>query len=198
MRNYLSAGGCVTYSYADACRNIFNTIKMSNTVLKKNIPLNSFERVRKGYERFYVRKVSWRLNRTETYWHPNSSGYNSISFPFSWAAQPGDWGSSLCWDMVLILASSLQLIDFLSPTGYIIIWHPPASCGVTIRTQFNSSTVRVIPQYLRPDAPVIYTGAFIIWQLSRVRGQYVTVAVRVFYGPLIGIAYRLVDYCDAA
>ena len=38
---------------------------------------------------------------------PHSSGQSSISFPFFWAAQPGAWGSSLHWDMVLIPASSL-------------------------------------------------------------------------------------------
>ena len=51
--------------------------------------------------------------------------------------------------------------------GYIIVWHPPASCGHHISTQFNSSTVKVIPWYLRPDAPVIYTGASLIWQLGQ-------------------------------
>ena len=80
------------------------------SVLSKNIPLTLFERVRKGYERYYLWEVSWRLNRSATYWSPNSSGYGSISFPFSWAAQPGAWRPSLCWDMVLIPASSLQLI----------------------------------------------------------------------------------------
>ena len=70
--------------------------------------------------------------------------------------------------------SDLQLTDFLSHPGYIIFWHPPASCGVTIHTQFNPSTVTVIPWYLRPDVPVIHTGAFHIWQLGRVGGQYVT------------------------
>ena len=29
-----------------------------------------FERVRKGYERYYLWEVSWRLNRTATYWLP--------------------------------------------------------------------------------------------------------------------------------
>ena len=51
--------------------------------------------------------------------------------------------------------------------GYIIVWHPPASCGRHIFTQINLSTVKVIPWYLRPDAPVIHTSAFLIWQLSR-------------------------------
>ena len=35
----------------------------------------------------------------------HSSGHNSVSFLFSWTAQPGAWGPSLCWDMVLIPAS---------------------------------------------------------------------------------------------
>ena len=30
------------------------------------------------------------------------------------------------------------------------------------------------PWYLRPDAPVVYTGTFLIWQPGRVGGQYVT------------------------
>ena len=76
---------------------------------------------------------------------PNCSGYNSISFPFSWAAQLGAWGPSLCWDMVLIPASSLQLIWTSCRRGYIIIWRPPTSCEHHICTQFNLSTVKVIP-----------------------------------------------------
>ena len=32
----------------------------------------------------------------------------------------------------------------------------------------------LIPWYLRPDAPVIYIVAFLIWQPGRVGGQYVT------------------------
>ena len=58
----------------------------------------------------------------------HSSGHSSISFPFSWVAQSGAWRPSLCWDMVLIPASSLQLIWTSSRRGYIVIWHPPTSC----------------------------------------------------------------------
>ena len=69
------------------------------------------------------------LKKTATYWPPpNSSGYHSLSFSFSWAAQPGVWGPSLCWDMVIILASSLQLIWTFCRWGYIKIWRPPTSC----------------------------------------------------------------------
>ena len=93
---------------------------------------------------------------------PHSSGHSSISFPFSWAAQPGAWEPSLCWDMVLIPASSLQLIWTSCHQGYIIFWRPPTSCERHICTQFNPSTVKIISWYLRPDAPVIYTGAFLL------------------------------------
>ena len=37
-------------------------------------------------------------------------------------------GPSLCWDMVLIPASSLQLIWTSSRRGHITIWRPPTSC----------------------------------------------------------------------
>ena len=128
----------VTYSFADACRNIFNTIKTrGHSSSEKNIPLPLFERVRKAYERYYQWEVSWRQNRTGTYWPPNSSSYNNISFPFSWAAQPGAWGLSLCWDMVLIPASSLQLIWTSCRRGYIIIWLPPTSCE-----RYNSHSIQ--------------------------------------------------------
>ena len=74
--------------------------------------------IRKGYESFFEWEVSWRLNRTATYLPPpNSSGYNNISFLFSWAAQPLAWGPSLCCDIVLIPASSLQLIWTSCRTG---------------------------------------------------------------------------------
>ena len=59
---------------------------------------------------------------------PHSSGYHSLNFPFSWAAQPGALGPSRCWDMILIPASSLQLIWTSYHRGYIIIWRPPTSC----------------------------------------------------------------------
>ena len=51
-----------------------------------SLHLKGFEMVTKG---FTVWEVSRSLNKTATYWPPNSSGYSSISFPFSWAAQPG-------------------------------------------------------------------------------------------------------------
>ena len=156
-------------------QNIFNTIKTSGH--------SSLEK----YTSHFIRKGSKRLQKVllcERWvgdWtglqhiEPHSSGHSRISFPFSWAAQPGAWGPSLCWDMVLIPASSLQLILTSCHRGYIIIWCPPTSCKHHIRTQFNPLTVKVIPW--SPDIfdqmHLLFTQVhFFFWQLGR--GQYVT------------------------
>ena len=82
-----------------------------------------------------------RLQHIDTH----TSGYNSISLPFSWAAQPGAWGLSLCWGMVLIPASSLQLIWTSCCRDYIIIWHPPTS-----RERHNSHSIQSLDSQGRP------------------------------------------------
>ena len=101
--------------------------------------LKGFERVTKG-----IICERWVGDWTELqHIDPHSYGHNNVSLPFSWATQPGAWGPSLCWDMVLIPASSLQLIWTSCRRGYIIIWRPP--CERHICIQFNPSTVKVIP-----------------------------------------------------
>ena len=96
---------------------------------------------------------------------PSSFVFSSTSFSFCWAALSG----VLRAHNPLLGAGSLYSI--LSPTtdskltelpvapGYIIVWSPPASCERRICTQFNPSTVKVIPWYLRPDAPVPWLTA---------------------------------------
>ena len=76
---------------------------------------------------------------------PNSSCYHSLSFPFSWAAQPGAWWPSICWDMVLIPASSPQLIWTSCRQWYIIIWLPPTSCE-----RHNSHSIQPVDSQVRP------------------------------------------------
>ena len=122
-------------------------------------------------------EVSWRLNKDCNIWPPALLAITALlsRSPGLLNRGPGGPAGSHCLKLQQLPSNSeLQLSDFLSHPGYIILWHPPASWGVTICTQFNPSTVNVIPWYLRPDAPVIYTGAFLIWQLGRVGGQYVT------------------------
>ena len=79
----------------------------------------------------------------------NSSGYHSLSFPFSWAAQPGAWWSSLCWNMVLIPPSySPTDLNFLSPGLYNNLTPTYFLRASQFRTQFNPSTVKVAPDLL--------------------------------------------------
>ena len=81
------------------------------------------------------------------------------------AAQPGAWGPNLSWDMFLIPASSLQLIWTSCHRGYIIIWHPPTSCechNFALNSTHRQSRSPLISWYLRPDALVIYTCAFLL------------------------------------
>ena len=78
---------------------------------------------------------------------PHSYGHNSVSFPFSWAAQPGAWGPSL--------SGHVPHSSIFSPTdwtscapSYIIIWHPLFFLQASqFRTQLNPPTVKVISWY---------------------------------------------------
>ena len=120
-------------------------------------------------------QVSWRLNRTATYWPPTLLAITSF-LPVLLGCSNGGLGPSLCWDMVLIPTSSLQLMSTSCRRGHITIWHPPTSCE-----RHNSQSIQPLDSQgrplisFRPDAPVIYTGAFLIWQLGRVGGQYPTI-----------------------
>ena len=104
---------------------------------------------------------------------PSSFVFSSTSFSFCWAAQSGVLRAHSpllgagSYYSILSPTKWLQLTEVPVAPGNIIIWRSPASCGRHISTQFNPSTGRVMPRYLRPDAPVIYTGAFLIWQLGR-------------------------------
>ena len=166
------------YIYIYICGYIFNTITTSGHT--------SFEKytshfIRKGYERVIVWEVNWRLNKDCNILTPAllailallSCSPGLLKRRLVGPAFAKTWFSLLGLQQ-LTPNSDLQLTDVLSHPGYIIVWHPPTSCVVTIRTQFNPSIVKVISWYLRPDAPVIYTGAFLIWLLGRIRGQYVT------------------------
>ena len=133
--------------------NIVNTIMTNETQVFRKIYLSPFIRNdTKGLRGGYVWEVSWRLNKDCNILTPSSPGYSNASFSSCGAAQPGalraqfSAGSgSHCFELQQLTPNSdLQQTHFLSHPGYIIVCRPPASCGVTIRTQFNPSTVKVI------------------------------------------------------
>ena len=136
------------------------------------LPLYS-KGLRKGYCVRGELETEQRLHHID----PHSSGYSSISFLFSWTSQPVlldfTTGGLVLTPRTGTLTSNSDLQLPVAP-GYITIRRPPTSYEHHICTQFNPLTVKVIPRYLWLDAPVIYTGAFLIWQLGWVRGQYVT------------------------
>ena len=108
--------------------------------------------IRKGYERYYLWELSWRLNRTATYWHPLQQHF----FPVLLGRSIRDLGAQPQLGHGSHSSTFLQLADFLSHPGYIIVRHPPTSCERHNYTQFNPLTIKVIHWYLRPDAPIIY------------------------------------------
>ena len=145
--------------YTYTCRNKINNNDERTHFFRKIYLILYSKWLRKGYERvMFERWVGdWTNCNILT---PSSFVFSSTSFSFCWAAQSGCWGPiAFCWVLVLSTASYRQLTDSkklnlsVAP-GYIIVWHPPTSSGRLICTQFNPSTVKVIPWYLRPNAPV--------------------------------------------
>ena len=141
--------------------------------------LKGFERVTKG-----IICERWVGDWTELQ-HidpPNSSGYSSISFPFSWAAQPGAWGPSLSrtWSSFQhLLSNSSEALNYncsiggpegplcwvliLSTASYLQLTRTSCAPSYIIVLRPLNSTCRqsrLSPWYLQPDAPVNYTGAF--------------------------------------
>ena len=121
----------------------------------------------------------------------SSSDHSRTSSSFCWAAQPGSWGpkpSVWRWlslrhlvpncdwnsncdcnsNWTLPASNSNCLKPSVAP-GYIIVWHPPDSCGHTHLHRIQPRPqVKVIFWNPRPDAPAFcYTGASLNWRLSR-------------------------------
>ena len=112
---------------------------------------------------------------------PHSVGYNRVSFPFSWAAQPGAWGPSLCgyWFSLPHLISNsfdLQLIDCLSSprlyncsTPTFFFWASQITLIQTIHGQGYNILIFLDQMHL------LFTQVhFQFWQPGRVGGQYTT------------------------
>ena len=153
----------ISVAYTDACCNKINNNDDGHSSLEKYTSHTLFEIVAKGLRKGYVWKVSWRLNRDCNILTPSSSVFSSTSFSFSWAAQPGALRaqpSAESWfSLPRTATSDSKLAELPVAQGYIIVWHPPASCERHICTEFKLSTVKAIPWYLRPDEPVLWSTA---------------------------------------
>ena len=166
----------VTYSYADACRNIFNTIKTSGHSSLENYTSHFIWKGSKG-----LRKVLSVRGQLETEQNCNILTPTQLFWlqqhfpPSSWAAQPGACGPRVCWDMVFIASIfSPTNLNFLSPESY----NNLTSTYFLQASQFAlSSTLR--QSRLSPDifdrVYLLFTQVqFFFWRLDRVGGQYVT------------------------
>ena len=116
----------------------------------------------------YILTQSFSCDHSST----SSSSWLGCSTVGRWGPKPSVWSwfslrghpiSNCNWNC----NSNWLLKPFVAP-GYIIVWCPPASCGHTHLHRIQPfPQVKVIFWYLRPDAPVIYTGASLDWRLSR-------------------------------
>ena len=135
------------YTYTYTCGNIVNTI-MTNEHTSLEKYASHF--IQKGCEKVMCER--WVGDWTDcNILTPNSSVFSGTTFSFCWAAQSG----VLRAHSLLLVAGYLysilsrtnwhQLTQLHVPSGYIIVWHPPASCERRICTQFKPSTVKVTP-----------------------------------------------------
>ena len=155
-----------------------NTIQTSrHTSLEKY----SSHFIRKGHER-----VRGELETEQRQQYIDPQLFHAIAELLSHPAEllnRGPWRPSLCWVLVLTprtatTDSKLQTLisNWLTSCRTGLYNCLTSTCFSERRTptQLNPSTIKVIFGYLRQNSPIIYTGAFLIWQLGRVGGQYVT------------------------
>ena len=108
---------------------------------------------------------------------PHSYGHNSVSFPFSWAAQPGARRPSFSgtWSSFQRLLSNS--LNFLSLGSYNNLTSTLLPASVTI-----SHSIQPLDSQDRPWSPDIFDRMHLLftqvhlffWQLGRVGGQYAT------------------------
>ena len=104
---------------------------------------------------------------------PHSYGHNSFSFPFSWDAQPGASRPSLSGTCSLFQHLLSNCLTSCLHPGYIIVRHPPSSCGRhkshSIQSIHGQGYILIFLDWMH----LLFTQVdFQFWQLGR--GQYVT------------------------
>ena len=113
--------------------------------------LKGFERVTKG---FYCVRGELEAEQNCNILTPHSYGHNSVSFPFSWSAQPEAWSPA---SLRHVPHSSIFSPTSCAPS-YIIIWRP---LFFLLASQFSHSIQPVHgPGYILIFLEWLYTGAF--------------------------------------
>ena len=146
-------------------------MKTSDTVLKKKGTSHFIWKGSKGLLKILLwEAVGYRTELQHI--DPHSYGHNSVSFPFSWAAQLGDWGLSLSEFCFSLLHLSSNWINFLctelynSSTPTFFLW---ASQIALIQPVHGQSYILIFLNRMH----LLFTPVhFLFWQLGR--GQYVT------------------------
>ena len=121
----------------------------------------------KKYTSHFIRKVVCQreLETEQRLQHidlSSPSGHRPVSFSFSWAAHPGAWGLSLSGTCSHSSIFSPTDLNYLTPGLY----NNLTSNNFLRASQFALNSTprqsRSPPDIPRPDAPVIYTGAFLL------------------------------------
>ena len=159
-----------------------------------------FEKVMKGF----VWEVSWRRNKDCNILTPTL-----LAIAAFLSHSPGllNWGPVGPASAGSGSHSSTATSDFKlwSPTHWLPVAPGLYNCltPTCFLWRHNSHSIQPVdsqgyPRYLRLDAPVIYTGAFFIWQLDQVRGQYVTLLAWTKKNALLIIYFVEVVICDVS
>ena len=124
---------------------------------------------------------------------PHSYGHNSVSFPFSWAAQPGARGPSLsgCWFSLPHLLSNW--LNFLctelynSSTSTFFLW---TSQIALIQPVHGQGYILI---FLDRTHLLFTQVHFLFWHAGQVGGQYTTIIRLLLFGVFWSFASILLE-----
>ena len=173
------------YTCTDACRNIFNTIRMSR---HSSLEKYTSHFIQKAYERFYCVRGELETKQNCNILTPSTllaiTAFLSRS-PGLLNRGPGGSASAGTWFSFQHLLSNWS--NFLLHPGYIIIWRPPASCEC-----HNSHSIQPIDSQGYP--PISSTGCTCYLHRcislfdSLAGGQYVTLLAFYRYAPSLTLS----------
>ena len=165
---FIAVGYNYTYTYI--CGNIINN-NDERTHFFRKIYLSHF--IRKGCDRVtngLCLRGELETEQTATYWPQVPLTIAALLSYSAGLLNRGSWGpkpSAGSWFSLPRTATRtptnwLQLIWTSCRRGYIIICRPPTSCERHLIQPVDSQGYPLIPWYLWPDAPVVYTSAFLL------------------------------------